>query len=329
MPQGTEAPAGTMAEGPTSHTQNQLDALAERLERLVQQRPSGTHGYTREEQIAALHRLREPFDQREVRYRPQPWCKACSNTKSWPKVCERHTEIKCQRCNGQKITEAHICLKYIGHAEATNRLLNVDPFWDWEPLAFDQLGLPQYDGNRGMWIRLTVCGVTRIGYGDATGKDGANAVKEIIGDAIRNAGMRFGMALNLWTSSELQILEPGVELAPELAAELGGPTSESRPEPKQRRERPAPAPAADPAQTESQPHSDPAQDAVLDKLMLQAAQNRTNPLVLSQVRGEAEAKGVLNRQVQGPPPERRWMPFHELLTQLLSAAQGGHERSAA
>lgn len=212
MPEGTEALAGTLAEGPTSHTQNQaLELLIARLERLEEQKAAaaGTHGYTRAEQMEALHRLREPFPQSEVRYRPQPWCKACTGQKTWPKVCERHTEIKCQRCNGQKVTEAHICLKYIGHAEATNRLLNVDPFWDWEPMALDGNGLPQYDGNRALWIRMTVCGMTRIGYGDAQGKDGANAVKEIIGDAIRNAGMRFGMALDLWTSSDLEIIESG------------------------------------------------------------------------------------------------------------------------
>ncbi len=212
MATATEAPASTTAEGPTSHTQNQdLDRLLARLERLEDEKAAaaGTFGYTRQEQMEALHRLREPFPQSEVRYRPQPWCKKCSEAQGWPKVCQQHTEIRCQRCNGQKITEAHICLKYIGHAEATNRLLNVDPFWNWEPLALDQVGLPQYDGNRGMWIRLTVCGMTRIGYGDAGTKSGANAVKEIIGDAIRNAAMRFGMALDLWTSSELAIIESG------------------------------------------------------------------------------------------------------------------------
>ncbi|MEV5915808.1 hypothetical protein AB0M00_43865 [Streptomyces chartreusis] len=214
MAQATEAPATITAEGPTSHTQNQdLDQLLARLERLEEEKAAaaGTYGYTRQEQMEALHRLREPFPLSEVRYRPQPYCKKCSEAQGWPKVCQNHTEIKCQRCNGQKVTEAHICLKYIGHAEATNRLLNVDPFWNWEPLAFDGGGLPQYDGNRGMWIRMTVCGMTRIGYGDAGNKNGANAVKEIIGDAIRNAGMRFGMALDLWTSSDLEIIESGAD----------------------------------------------------------------------------------------------------------------------
>jgi hypothetical protein len=42
-----------------------------------------------------------------------------------------------------------------------------------------------------------VCGVTRIGVGD-----GKNA-KERIGDAIRNAAMRFGVALDLWAKENL------------------------------------------------------------------------------------------------------------------------------
>ena len=56
-------------------------------------------------------------------------------------------------------------------------------------------------------IKLTVCGVTRIGYGSAVAKntpDGqANAVKEVIGDALRNAAMRFGAALDLWHKGDL------------------------------------------------------------------------------------------------------------------------------
>ena len=58
-----------------------------------------------------------------------------------------------------------------------------------------------------MWIRLTVCGVTRLGYGDAQGKSGGNAMKERIGDALRNAAMRFGAALDLWHKGELHIEE--------------------------------------------------------------------------------------------------------------------------
>jgi hypothetical protein len=121
----------------------------------------------------------------------------------------------------------HIDLAYVGHAEATNRLLNVDPFWGYEPLSLDERGLPQADGYKGLWIRLTVCGMTRLGYGHAGDKTGGDAVKETIGDAIRNAGMRFGMALDLWTTSDLEIIESGgasmeqggQELAPDAAGQ--------------------------------------------------------------------------------------------------------------
>lgn len=95
-----------------------------------------------------------------------------------------------------------IYLDYVGHAEVTDRLLEVDPRWTWEPMAVDANGAPVI-ANGGMWIRLTVNGVTRIGYGDAAGKSGGDAVKEIIGDAIRNAAMRFGVALDLWAKSDL------------------------------------------------------------------------------------------------------------------------------
>jgi hypothetical protein len=54
-----------------------------------------------------------------------------------------------------------------------------------------------------MWIKLTVCGVTRLGYGHAEGKQGGDAIKEVIGDALRNAAMRFGAALDLWHKGDL------------------------------------------------------------------------------------------------------------------------------
>jgi hypothetical protein len=94
-------------------------------------------------------------------------------------------------------------LAYVGHAALTDRLLNADPAWTWEPLALDARGLPALDDAGGLWIRLTVCGVTRLGYGDAGAKKGGDAMKERIGDALRNAAMRFGAALALWHKGEL------------------------------------------------------------------------------------------------------------------------------
>jgi hypothetical protein len=90
-------------------------------------------------------------------------------------------------------------LTYVGHADLTARLLDVDPLWSWEPFALDERGLPAFDKDGNLWIRLTVCGHTRIGVGDAGNGKGA---KEAIGDALRNAGMRFGAALELWAKGE-------------------------------------------------------------------------------------------------------------------------------
>lgn len=101
-----------------------------------------------------------------------------------------------------KLPKGGIQLDFVGHGFITARLLDVDPLWTWEPLALDEHGLPLLDEHGGLWIKLTVCGVTRIGYGDAGGRKGPNAVKEAIGDALRNAGMRFGLALDLWCKGD-------------------------------------------------------------------------------------------------------------------------------
>ena len=102
-----------------------------------------------------------------------------------------------------KLPKGGVMLDYVGHAALTDRLLDADPNWNWEPLALDADGLPKFDGQGGLWIKLTICGVTRLGYGDAAGKKGTNAIKEAIGDALRNSGMRFGAALDLWHKGDL------------------------------------------------------------------------------------------------------------------------------
>lgn len=101
-----------------------------------------------------------------------------------------------------KLPKGGMLLDFLGHGYLTMRLLDVDPTWTWEPFAIDDNGLPRLDAHGGLWIRLTVCDMTRIGYGDAGGKQGPNAIKEAIGDALRNAGMRFGLALDLWAKGD-------------------------------------------------------------------------------------------------------------------------------
>lgn len=137
-------------------------------------------------------KLRVPFPREDVGLLPRVTCRQCRDGQ-----CQRHQKTRCAEC-GNWITSAHIHLQYVGHAELTDRLLEVDSEWNWEPLSLNADGAPFFDGNGGMWIKLTIGGVTRLGYGDAPGKRGGDAVKEAIGDALRNAAMRFGVALDLW-----------------------------------------------------------------------------------------------------------------------------------
>lgn len=139
-------------------------------------------------------RLIRPFPDEAVGKKPYITCTACS--KSPNKACDSHPKKTCKTCKNW-ITPKHDHLDFIGHAYVTERLNEEDPDWDWEPLAFDERGLPVID-NGVLWIRLTIHGKTRLGVGDADGKRGGNAIKEMIGDAIRNAGMRFGIALDYW-----------------------------------------------------------------------------------------------------------------------------------
>src|ERR1051326_1571706 len=139
-------------------------------------------------------RLRAPFEAHQIGHLPKVTCPACS---AKDRNCDKHKPSKCKICKAY-ISTSHIHIDYVGHADTTDRLLAVDPEWNWEPLGFTDRGLPALDDGGGMWIKLTVAGVTRLGYGHAGQKRGGDAVKEVIGDAIRNAAMRFGVALDLW-----------------------------------------------------------------------------------------------------------------------------------
>jgi hypothetical protein len=114
-----------------------------------------------------------------------------------------------------KLPKGGTQLDFVGHAATTDRLLSVDPAWSWEPMAVDEDGLPKLDKRNNLWIRLTICGVTRIGVGDGS------SAKEVIGDAIRNAAMRFGVALDLWSKEELeQAHEPARRPTPTTGARI-------------------------------------------------------------------------------------------------------------
>lgn len=146
--------------------------------------------------------LRDPFPTEQIGKLPRVICRDCSDR---DKVCHKHRTQRCSLCSAWISTE-HIHIDYVGHADVTARLLEVDPEWGWEPLAFDAQGLPalSYDERAnpvGLWIRLTIAGRARIGYGSVPSGQ-HDAVKVLIGDALRNAAMRFGVALDLWSKSD-------------------------------------------------------------------------------------------------------------------------------
>lgn len=171
-------------------------------------------------------KLREKFPPELIGKLPRVTCPKCANPKKFGQ-CGEHSKAKCGVCQAY-VSERHIHIDYVGHADTTARLLDNDPDWQWEPQARDvdpaalaaavatgnpdvvRLVLestpPKFDlddeGNPvGLWIKLTVCGVTRPGYGSVP--SGQNdAVKVLIGDAIRNAAMRFGVALDLWAKGD-------------------------------------------------------------------------------------------------------------------------------
>lgn len=156
-----------------------------------------------EEQKAGLAKLREPFPPEQISKLPKP---TVSN-EEWKKL----PKAKCEVCGGYHATSKTVHLDYVGHAALTSRLIDADPGYTWEPFAVDDKGLPLFDAkDGGLWIRLTVCGVTRPGYGHAkmnTYADIGSREKEVIGDALRNAAMRFGAALDLWHKGDVPLFQ--------------------------------------------------------------------------------------------------------------------------
>jgi hypothetical protein len=147
-----------------------------------------------------LANLRAPFAPNHISKLPKP-------TKQQTEAVRNDFKkgIRCKDCGSWHHPDV-VHLDYVGHAALTDRLLDTDLFWSWEPLAFTELGLPAFDQSGGLWIKLTVCGVTRLGYGHAAAKSNADPgsrEKEVIGDALRNAAMRFGAALDLWHKGDL------------------------------------------------------------------------------------------------------------------------------
>ncbi len=145
-----------------------------------------------------LRMLRAKFPQSAVRYRPA-YVGEYDTNDDGKRFIPPECVMECPTCGKTHALPAKH-LAYVGHAHVTERLNKVDPGWYWEPMASDQNGNPILS-HGGMWIRLYVLGQMRIGFG-ASDNSGPDAIKEIIGDAIRNAAMRFGCGLELWMPSD-------------------------------------------------------------------------------------------------------------------------------
>jgi len=159
-----------------------------------------------EDNLVGLKKMRETFLDNQIGKLPKPTKNQTAEVKA-----DYKKGIRCKICGGWHHKDV-VHLDYIGHAALTDRLLDADPMWTWEPFAIGEDGLPAFDPSGGLWIKLTVCGHTRLGYGHATSseyKDIGSREKEVIGDALRNAAMRFGAGLDLWHKGDLHADDNG------------------------------------------------------------------------------------------------------------------------
>lgn len=169
-----------------------------------------------------LDLLRAAFPPHQISKLPKPTKAQTEQVKADYKKGHR-----CKICGSWHHPDV-VHLDYVGHAALTDRLLDCDPAWSWEPAAFRD-GLPAFDASGGLWIKLTVCGVTRLGYGHAAAKPGVDPgarEKEVIGDALRNAAMRFGAALDLWHKGDLHVSDAEAE-----TDKIGDPTPNNASDP--------------------------------------------------------------------------------------------------
>ncbi len=235
-------------------------------------------------EASGLEKMREPFPDHHISQLPK-------GTQAQNK-CPANEKRNCSTCGGWHHPMVKH-LSYVGHAAITDRLLDCDPGWSWEPLAFDPMGLPLFDSSGGLWIKLTVCGVTRLGYGHAESKDhmdpGARE-KEVIGDALRNACMRFGAALELWHKGDLR-------LAPsEVVAE--GQFEEPAPEVKEPKQLPAPKAAKAPAKAQASAEPKPVVAVQPTLPSVQASE----PTIASSNGSAIETKTTQNGKTSDPVP---------------------------
>jgi hypothetical protein len=96
-----------------------------------------------------------------------------------------------------------INLAYVSHAEITRILIEIDPMWNWQPVAWvdGRPAIHEANGVATMWATLTLLGKSLVGVGSVRA-DKPDLDKELVGDFLRNAAMRFGICLSLWSKQD-------------------------------------------------------------------------------------------------------------------------------
>lgn len=118
---------------------------------------------------------------------------------------QRPQKSHCNECGGYH-EQPSVHLDYLGHADTTLALIQVDPLWSWEPMKWSEDGSGPFMVNKNgrlvMWGWLTVLGKRILGVGTCEANK-SEPEKEIVGDLIRNIASRFGIATGLWSKAEV------------------------------------------------------------------------------------------------------------------------------
>lgn len=129
-----------------------------------------------------------------------------------------------------KLPKGNTALDYVGHADITRILIEIDPAWRLVPIAWEN-GRPAVhvvNGMATMWFEMTLLGVARLAIGTAK-ENAPDQDKVLYGDALRNGAMRFGIGLSLWTKQEWEDLNHHQPAPAPKAAPKSAPTPKSSP----------------------------------------------------------------------------------------------------
>lgn len=103
-----------------------------------------------------------------------------------------------------KLPKGGSMLDFVGHADVNKALIEIDPLWTWQPVAWDDDGMPKIkvaNGVATMWGIMTIHGKQMLGVATVQANK-PDLYKELASDFLRNAAMRFGIYLSLWTKNE-------------------------------------------------------------------------------------------------------------------------------